>query len=173
MANAIPKLIRVLVVDDDPIDRRAVRRALTESFEIHEVENGRQACKLLNRESPDCVLLDFRIPGTDTFALLEEIRSRCPVIMMTGEGNESVAVEAMKAGASDYLSKIDFTPKSLQQAIYRAINKMVRRRAREDARNRLQTDYREERQKRQALETAEQVAHDIQQNLMPAESPDL
>src|SRR5437773_2643831 len=117
MANAIPKLIRVLVVDDDPIDRRAVRRALGENFEILVVGNGRQTCELLNRESVDCVLLDFRIPGTDTFALLEEIRSRCPVIMMTGEGNESVAVDAMKAGASDYLSKNDFTPKSLREAI--------------------------------------------------------
>jgi two-component system response regulator AtoC len=100
---------RVLVVDDD----RAVRAALSVNlnkagFSVAVAENGEEALALVGEEEPDLVLSDVRMPGLGGTALLERLRAGwpdLPVILMTGQGSVPAAVEAMRAGATDYLIK--------------------------------------------------------------------
>ncbi len=165
--------VRVLLIDDDEIDRRAVRRALGAGYEVHEVTTGPQALKLLDAGPFDCVLLDYNIPGTDTLLLLDELRLRVPVVMLTGQGDVAVAVAAMKRGAQDYLGKNNVSSARLQFAIDRSIEKVHRQRQNATARARLRSDYSAEKQKRRELEESLQLARDIQQNLLPASAPPL
>jgi len=106
--------IRVLVVEDDAVDRMACRRALARDadfeFVITEAETGGEGLRLAHGQKPDCVLLDFHLPDMDGLEFLAELRNDLgeipvPVMMLTGADNASVAVEAMKRGAQDYLVK--------------------------------------------------------------------
>ncbi len=90
--------VRVLMVDDDLVDRRAVRRALGEGYVVTEAEDGSQARRSFDSAVPDCVLLDYNIPGTNTLDLLDRFRQRAPVVMLTGQDDVEAAVAAMKAG---------------------------------------------------------------------------
>jgi PAS domain S-box-containing protein len=103
--------VRLLLVDDDELDRAAVRRSLRASglaAEVAEVDDSQAALAALATAPFDCMLLDYRLPGTDGLAVLRAVRAagyRLPIIMMTGQGDEQLAVEIMKAGATDYLAK--------------------------------------------------------------------
>jgi signal transduction histidine kinase len=115
--------LRVLVVDDDDVDRMAVRRSLKASgidAEITEAEDAASALERIRSAIYDCALFDFRMPGADGLELLRQIRAdgvRTPVIMLTGFGDEQTAVDLMKAGASDYLPKNSLTPERLGQSV--------------------------------------------------------
>jgi signal transduction histidine kinase len=115
--------LRVLVVDDDDVDRMAVRRSLKASgieADITEAEDASSALQQIRTASFDCALFDFRMPGSDGLELLRQIRADgvgTPVIMLTGFGDEQTAVDLMKAGASDYLPKNSLTPQRLGQSV--------------------------------------------------------
>ena len=117
------KTIHVLVVDDDLVDRRALRRAFARTVvpvEIEEASSAAQGFERLARGGCDCVLLDYGLPGMNGLETLAEIRRRgfdVPVIVLTGKGDERVAVELMKAGAADYLVKQDLTPDRLERSV--------------------------------------------------------
>ncbi|HEU0234405.1 MAG TPA: PAS domain-containing protein [Gallionella sp.] len=106
--------IRVLIVEDDLVDRMACRRALAQNpdfeFVLSEAETGREGLQLAHTQKPDCVLLDYHLPDMNGLEFLAELRNDLgeipvPVMMLTGADNASVAVEAMKRGAQDYLVK--------------------------------------------------------------------
>lgn len=106
--------IRVLIIDDDIVDRIACQRALKLNpdydFMLAEAETGREGLRLVHAERPDCILLDYRLPDLDGLEFLAELRDETgeipiPVMMLTGADNALVAVEAMKRGARDYLVK--------------------------------------------------------------------
>jgi PAS domain S-box-containing protein len=111
--------MRVLVVDDDEFDRRAVRRALQQSGISATIDEASSASEAIARLAPgayDCVLLDYYLPGVDTRALLQQMRAAAedvPIVVFTGRGDEDIAVEFMKAGAVDYLPKASLTPERL------------------------------------------------------------
>ncbi len=118
--------IRLLLVDDDAVDRRAIRRLLEGGYTLSEAESGSQALDLFRADPPACILLDYLIPGTDSLDLLGTFVERhVPVVMLTGQGSEPVAVEAMKQGAQDYLVKWDMTADSLRRAITNAMDKVA------------------------------------------------
>jgi sigma-B regulation protein RsbU (phosphoserine phosphatase) len=165
------RLLQILMVDDDQIDRRSVQRALGDRYGLVEAEDAHEALRLANAHQPDCILLDYNIPGTNSLELLDDLRLHAPVVMLTGVGDEAVAVAAMKAGALDYLSKNDFSADSLDLAIRGSIEKADRHRRQLESRERLQKEYRSEKERRLELEAAMQLAHDIQQNFLPAASP--
>jgi two-component system response regulator AtoC len=100
---------RVLVVDDDrTIRKNLVRLLQAEHFETLEAAEGDTALKLVREEAPDAVLLDLKMPGRDGLAVLEELGSKLgdlPVIVVTAFGGSSAAIEAMRRGAYDYLTK--------------------------------------------------------------------
>src|SRR5215211_7561680 len=119
--------LRILLVDDDDIDRLAVKRLLREAAihaEVHERTDRHSALATAAEERFDCVLLDYRLPGTDGVSLLRELRSKglaAPVVALTGQGDEEVAVELMKAGAADYLNKNTLTAERLERSLRYAL----------------------------------------------------
>src|SRR5512134_1670824 len=99
----------VLIVEDELILAKNISKYLErEGFEVKSATSGEQALPLLDSFKPDAVLLDFNLPGMNGLQVLQKIRERdreTKVIMVTGHGNVQVAVDAMKGGANDYLSK--------------------------------------------------------------------
>ena len=100
---------RILVVDDETlILDLAVMLLTTRGYEVITAESGEECLATAEREKPCLVLLDYMMPGMDGMTTLREMRQRFPdtyVIMLTGKGNEQIAVEVMKAGAADYILK--------------------------------------------------------------------
>jgi PAS domain S-box-containing protein len=120
----------ILIIDDSPEDRELYRRYLLQdseySYEILEAGLGELGLELWQRNQPDAVLLDYRLPDFDGIEFLTEMSRQTqqqwlPVIMVTGQGNEQIAVQVMKAGVQDYLVKEQITAQGLQLAISRAI----------------------------------------------------
>ncbi len=100
---------RVLIVDDEERIREFLSRLLSRAgYEPLVAAEGETALALIRRESPDVVLLDVRMPGLDGLDVLRRAKAldaTLPVVMMTAYGLVRGAVEAMQAGASDYLEK--------------------------------------------------------------------
>lgn len=120
----MPTQTRVLLIDDDAVDRAAVRRALKSSslvYTLSEAVDGKSGLEAARREAFDCVLLDYRLPDVDTFELLATLIApeggRQAVIMLTGEVDHELAMRLMRAGALDYLMKADASPSNLARAI--------------------------------------------------------
>jgi DNA-binding response OmpR family regulator len=105
----------VLVVDDEPIVREVVVRYLErEGYRTLEAADGDRARQLLQLESPNLVVLDLMLPGTDGLALCRWIRSQSdlPVIMLTARGEEADRIVGLELGADDYVTK-PFSPREL------------------------------------------------------------
>lgn len=121
------EVFNILIVDDDEVDRMAVRRALKSAgveVELSEVSDGVGAIAALSSETFDCVFLDYRLPDKDGLALIQEVRSsknKVPLVVLTGQGDEQTAVDLMKAGASDYLAKSRVSPETLVRILHNAI----------------------------------------------------
>jgi PAS domain S-box-containing protein len=120
----------LLIVDDSPEDRELYRRYLLRdreySYTILEATLGEEGLELWYEHQPDAVLLDYRLPDLDGLEFLAQLQSSLqqpclPIIVVTGQGNEAIAVQALKAGAQDYLVKEQITPEGLQIAINGAI----------------------------------------------------
>jgi CheY-like chemotaxis protein len=113
------KALRILVVDDDDVDRMAVKRALKATglgAAVTEAENAEDALALIEKLPFDCALLDYRMPGSDGLEVVRRAREKgllVPFIMLTGFGDEQTAVELMKAGAADYIPKSSLTAERL------------------------------------------------------------
>ncbi len=106
--NEAGRIPRVLIVDDDKNTRDGLQRALQRGFEVLSTESGDKALALLDAEDVDILLSDVRMPGMDGLTLLQRARARQPElisILLTAYGNVEIAVEAMKAGAFDFLMK--------------------------------------------------------------------
>lgn len=131
--------ILLLIVDDSPEDRELYRRLLAQggeqAYEFLEAETGEEGLRLAHDRNPDCLLLDYRLPDVDGLEFLSRLRAKrlIPVIVLTGQGNEAVAVEAMKSGAQDYLLKGNVDRDRLQQAVRNAIEKVALRRKVEES----------------------------------------
>lgn len=112
----------ILVVDDNDVDRERIRRFLGSRFTTREAATAAAALAACDEHELECVLLDYRLPDRDGIDLIEELVGRSlPVIMLTGQGDEHVAVEAMKRGAGDYLVKSLVDAASLRRAVEHAI----------------------------------------------------
>jgi DNA-binding NtrC family response regulator len=99
--------IRLLLIEDDPVDRMAFQRFAGEESFPYEYATARSisdAKRLLSSEGFDCVIADYQLGDGTAFDILE-LNLEIPVIITTGAGSEQIAVQAMKAGAYDYLIK--------------------------------------------------------------------
>jgi two-component system response regulator AtoC len=100
---------RILVAEDDPRARESLTALLAEEgYQVEAVSDGNAASRALSADDFDAALLDVRMPGKDGLAVLRELgtRERPPaVLVMTAYGTSSVAIEAMKLGAYDYITK--------------------------------------------------------------------
>ena len=123
--------IHALLVEDDPGMRSSLRDALAESdlgapVQVGEASSYEEAVDLLGRETFDVLLLDLLLAsGRTGLDLLAEARKRgieAPAIVITGQGREDFAVEAMKAGAADYLVKSNLSLESIRHSVRRALD---------------------------------------------------
>jgi len=100
---------RILVIDDEAAIRDSLRMTLEYAgYEFLGAATGQEGLALAERESPDVVLLDIKMPGMDGMDVLTRLRSMnetTPVVMISGHGTTSTAVEAIKRGAADFLDK--------------------------------------------------------------------
>jgi CheY-like chemotaxis protein/anti-sigma regulatory factor (Ser/Thr protein kinase) len=114
-------MTKVLIVDDSPVDRRLAGKLLERRFEPsgREAEtglvpiyaaNGREALALLESERPEVIVTDLMMPEMNGLDLVLEVRARyplIPLILMTAQGSEDLAVRALQGGAASYVSKRD------------------------------------------------------------------
>lgn len=103
-------MVRVLVVDDSPMDRRLSGSLLKKraGMEPMYAENGVEALRTIARTAPEIVLTDLQMPEMDGLELVEAIRRDhpyLPVILMTAHGSEDIAVQALRRGAASYVAK--------------------------------------------------------------------
>ena len=102
---------KILIIEDEEPIRRVLVRILSDEdsgFEIQEASDGKKGIDLIKKESFDLVLCDIKMPKIDGIELLQRTRktnTSLPFIMLTGHGNIETAVESMKLGAYDFISK--------------------------------------------------------------------
>ncbi|NJR39200.1 MAG: PAS domain S-box protein [Leptolyngbyaceae cyanobacterium CSU_1_4] len=119
----------VLIVDDSSVDRATYQRYLQQSTEVYtvlEAELGIEGLDLCQSYQPDILLVDYGLPDLDGIDFLTELQTQArtpPVIILTGQGNEAIAVQAMKAGAQDYLVKGHLTAEKLRIAVTSVLEK--------------------------------------------------
>jgi two-component system sensor histidine kinase UhpB len=141
--------IRVLIVEDDTVDRLACRRAIAKDadydFVLLEAATGREGLQLAKTQRPDCILLDYQLPDLNGLEFLSEMAGetgviRIPVMLLTGADSAAVAAAAMKRGAWDYLGK-DVDGKYLE-LLPSAIQHMLRERQLTEAKRQAEAKFR-------------------------------
>lgn len=119
--------MRVLIIDDAEADHALTEEYLNDSggdYQFYHAYSAEQGLEIYHTHPVDCVLLDYRMPDKDGLEVLKQLtreNKTIPVIMVTGEGNEFVAVTAMKLGLQDYIPKKILTPSALKRAVERAV----------------------------------------------------
>ena len=152
-----PELI--VIIDDNASDAAIVRRMLERSgYLVHYATSGLQGLEHLEKESADCVLVDYRMPGMNGYEVARAIKSNpvtqnIPVLMLTGADSTKNLVEGLEAGADDYVTKAaDF------EIILARVSALLRVKTYQD----------ELRQHNQRLENDLQFARRVQESLLPA-----
>ena len=117
---------RILIVDDEEIVIRSCLRILAgDEFQVESVQDGREALKKIEENPYDVVILDIMMPNIDGLEVLRRVKETHPnvdVIMITGLSQVDTAVQAMKLGAFDYISK-PFEPDELKLVVFRALER--------------------------------------------------
>ncbi|HEX2163683.1 MAG TPA: response regulator [Thermoanaerobaculia bacterium] len=140
----MPEPLSILVVEDSPEDRALYRRLLGKggegAFRVAEEDTGERGLARLAAERFDCLLLDYQLPDLDGLEFLAalataDVAERPAVILLTGHGDESIAVEAMRRGAQDYLDKGRVSGERLLRSVRHAVERVgLERRVAEHAR---------------------------------------
>jgi len=116
--------IIILVVDDEAVIRDGIKRVLEgNDFEVETCSSGHKAIELMQKKDYGLVITDLKMPGMDGIEVLKAVKALqadIPVIMITGYASIDTAVDAMKNGASDYISK-PFTPDLLLGKVQNAL----------------------------------------------------
>ena len=117
--------LNILLVDDDVADRKIIRRTLAENaaeVKIVEASSVHEGLGIMQNQSFDVVLLDYRMPEMSGIEMVQELRSRpdlgsTAIVMMSASENESLAVKCIEAGAQDFIQKADLERLNLHRAI--------------------------------------------------------
>jgi light-regulated signal transduction histidine kinase (bacteriophytochrome) len=126
-----PAPLRILIADDDDGDRMQMRRLLRQAgfqcevTEAASIEEANLACK---NARFDCAIVDYLMPGHDGLHGITSLREQQPdiaIIMVTGQGDEMVASEAIKLGAADYMPKSQLTSLYVDHVLKSALNKVA------------------------------------------------
>ncbi|MBU0983616.1 MAG: GGDEF domain-containing response regulator [candidate division Zixibacteria bacterium] len=122
--------LHILLIDDDEIDRMAIRRALSAvrpNTVIDERSDQTSGLAALRSTTYDCVITDYRLPDGDGVSLLERAAGdnllNCPVIVLTGKGHYDIDLAVMEAGGADYLEKDDINPATLDRSVRYAVER--------------------------------------------------
>jgi len=162
---------KLLIIDDDASVRQSVVAYLEDSgFEVLEAADGDSGLALFERERPDLVVTDLRMPGTDGLSLLKLLRERAPelpVIVISGAGVVGDVVSALRLGASDYLIKPVVDMEMLVHSVRKALEGRDLRLQNQRYRRRLEKANRGLRDNLRVLERDQQSGRQVQQRLMP------
>jgi two-component sensor histidine kinase len=121
---------QMVIIDDNPDDLYIIRRLLSrlpDHFEIISYENPLQALEYCSSHNPDCILIDYHLIDMTGIEFTAQYRHHqeqaAPVILLTGQGDEAIAVQALKSGVSDYLMKKNLSAEILLKSIQYVIEK--------------------------------------------------
>lgn len=137
-------MIDILIIDDDEGDRKLIRRAIKQSggaYDVQEASDVQSALEICDSQLPDCAILDYRMPGLDGLQGILTLQHKYPymaIIMSTGQGDEIIASEAMKRGASDYIPKKLLDAQTVSRCIENATEKATLKRKLDEQREELQ-----------------------------------
>ena len=118
-------MIKVLITDDHPVVRRGIRQILEDDERIniiHEASDGKELLEKMREQEYDVILLDISLPGRNGIELISQIkkiRQKTAVLILSIHSEELYAVQALKFGASGYLTKSS-APEELLSAVYKA-----------------------------------------------------
>jgi DNA-binding NtrC family response regulator len=119
---------KILVIDDNEGDwllyERCLQRSAGATYAVSEAVSGEDGLVCIDKETFDCVLLDYSLPGRNGVEILKRIRVKhpfLPVVMLTGSDYEKAAIAAMREGAQNYLTKENIDSETLTHAIQDAI----------------------------------------------------
>lgn len=123
--------MKILIIDDDPLDRALIKRYLAQpgkshDLEITEAENGKIGIESARFSDFDCIFLDYNLPDMDGIQVLKELYdpssdlAPAPVVFLTAQENESVVIDAIRFGAQDYLVKNTISMETLSLSITKA-----------------------------------------------------
>lgn len=171
--TAAPSL-NILIVDDSLEDRTFCARRMAgggQKYTFLETDSGEEGLRLCRQQPVDCILLDYSLPDLNGLEFMSRLQAeqspvQVAVVMLTGHGNEEVAVQALKQGAQDYLVKGRITGEDMRRAVHAAIDKIV-------LHNRIEEQRRELERRAAALRESEQryrlllreVHHRVKNNL--------
>ena len=116
--------LKILYMEDNPLERETFLKILAHSIkgelDLDTALTGEEGIEKIKENTYDLIIMDNKMPGKSGIAILEEMRemrSKTPVILLTGSSDEDVAVKAMKLGAKDYIRKADLSPPRIISAI--------------------------------------------------------
>ncbi|NWL79293.1 Fis family transcriptional regulator [Pseudomonas taiwanensis] len=125
MTNALDARTQVLLIDDDPHLRQALSQTLDlAGLKVQALGDAQGVAEKIDKDWPGVVVTDIRMPGIDGLELLKQLRERdpdLPVLLITGHGDVPLAVQAMRAGAYDFLEK-PFPSDQLLDSVHRALD---------------------------------------------------
>jgi len=137
--------LKVLLVDDDEDDALITQTLLAEvpgsHFEMDWEQSYERGLAMIKKDQHDIHLVDYQLGPRTGIELLHEIHGRglhAPVILLTGQGNESIVLEAMRSGASDYIPKGSMSSENIERAIYHAVEKSKLQKTLDDHHQQLQ-----------------------------------
>ncbi|WP_224772664.1 hybrid sensor histidine kinase/response regulator [Pelagicoccus enzymogenes] len=129
-SNQLERALTVLIVDDSESDAEIVaytleNKQLRRSYRTHPARDLATALQQLEARSFDIVLLDLGLPDSQGIASVKKVleSARCPIVVLSGQDDETVAIQAVQSGAQDYLLKDEITARSLEKAILYSIER--------------------------------------------------
>lgn len=158
----------ILIVDDFAVDRELYRRVLladsSRTYRMLEAESVSEGLALCKSQKIDAILLDYALPDANGLEFLETLSAQSdrhipPTIVLTGQGNESIAARASELGAQDYLLKRDFTPELLRLSIRKTL---------ENAHLRQQLQYYQDKEVQVERQAAKQQTIEIWESMTDA-----
>ena len=162
---------KLLIIDDDEVVRASLAAYLEDSgFQVLQAENGLQGLEVFDRDQPDLVICDLRMPQVDGLELIRRINkltSDIPVIVVSGAGVMSDAVEALRLGAADYLIKPLEDLAVLEHSVRRALDRYQLRLENQRYREKLEAANRELQASLHLLQEDQNAGRQVQMNMLP------
>ncbi len=161
----------LLLIDDDEVVRASLAAYLEDSgFNVLQAENGLQGLEVFQREEPDLVICDLRMPQVDGLELIRRINAlevATPIIVVSGAGVMSDVVEALRLGAADYLIKPLEDLAVLEHSVRRALDRAHLRLENQRYRDKLEAANRELQASLSLLQEDQNAGRQVQMNMLP------
>ncbi|MEQ7922267.1 two-component system response regulator RssB [Xanthomonas sp. WHRI 1810A] len=161
----------LLIIDDDEVVRASLAAYLEDSgFSVLQASNGQQGLQIFEQETPDLVICDLRMPQVGGLELIRQVTSLAPdtpVIVVSGAGVMSDAVEALRLGAADYLIKPLEDLAVLEHSVRRALDRAHLLQENQLYRQKLETANRELEASLHLLQEDQDAGRQVQMNMLP------